>query len=358
MLWSKQFYHYVVRDWLEGDPLQPPPPTERAGRAQLRLEARLQRRHPIDAGHWEYPWFAAWDLAFHCVPMSLIDPDFAKHQLLLLTREWYMHPNGQIAGVRVGFRRRQSAGEGVGGVRIFQIERKMTGPRRDFLERVFQKLLLNFTWWVNRKDAEGRNVFQGGFLASTTSAYSTVARRCRPAVPRSVRRHDLDGRVLAEHAGDRARTRRRNAGLRGHRLEVLRALPLHRRRDEQDGREDYGFWDEEDGFYYDFLHCRAANAFRSRSARWSASSRCWRSRCSIRAARELPRLRETHAVVLANRPDLRRKRRAHEIAASAISGCSRSSARQAAWCASCARMLDEAEFLSRIRIAHSRGITL
>ncbi|HTU80673.1 MAG TPA: hypothetical protein VMF61_01000 [Candidatus Acidoferrales bacterium] len=165
MLWTKQSYHFVVAEWLNGDPLQPPPPPERKhGR-----DHDWQHLYSIDVismpDKWEYPWFAAWDLAFHVVTLALIDPEFAKHQLVLLTREWYMHPNGQLPAYEWNFGDVNPPVHAWAAHRIFQMEQKMYGTGdRVFLERVFQKLLLNFTWWVNRKDVEGNNVFQGGFL--------------------------------------------------------------------------------------------------------------------------------------------------------------------------------------------------
>ncbi|HEY5340589.1 MAG TPA: hypothetical protein VIK27_06150, partial [Candidatus Aquilonibacter sp.] len=165
LLWSKQFYHYNVRRWLAGDPLQPPPPPER-------LNGRNHEWIHFDSGEvmsmpdkWEYPWFAAWDLAFHTVAFALIDPHFAKSQLVLLAREWFMHPNGQLPAYEWAFDDVNPPVHAWAALRIYQIEQKEHG-RGDlaFLERVFQKLLLNFTWWVNRKDAQGNNVFQGGFL--------------------------------------------------------------------------------------------------------------------------------------------------------------------------------------------------
>ena len=114
---------------------------------------------------WEYPWYAAWDLAFHCVALALVDPDFAKEQLVLMTREWYMHPNGQLPAYEWAFGDVNPPVHAWAAWRVYKVEKKRCGKAdRKFLERVFQKLLLNFTWWVNRKDAEGRNVFQGGFL--------------------------------------------------------------------------------------------------------------------------------------------------------------------------------------------------
>jgi hypothetical protein len=164
LLWSKQTYLYVIRDWLEGDPATPPPPGHRLGRNR-----QWQHFHADDVlsmpDKWEYPWFAAWDLAFHCVPIALVDPGFAKYQLDLLTREWYMHPNGQLPAYEWAFDDVNPPVHAWATWQVYSREKKATGTGdRSFLERVFQKLLLNFTWWVNRKDAEGNNIFQGGFL--------------------------------------------------------------------------------------------------------------------------------------------------------------------------------------------------
>ena len=165
LLWSKQFYHYVVKEWLDGDPGQPPPPPERRqGRNHDWIH--LYNDDVISMPDtWEYPWFAAWDLAFHGVALSIVDAELAKRQLLLLVREWYMHPNGQLPAYEWAFDDVNPPVHAWAALRVYQIEKKRRG-RGDlaFLERVFHKLLLNFTWWVNRKDAEGMNVFQGGFL--------------------------------------------------------------------------------------------------------------------------------------------------------------------------------------------------
>jgi len=165
MLWNKQYYYYVVYDWLNGDAAGPPPPEDRKkGR-----NCKWTNIHSEDIlsvpDKWEYPWFAAWDLAFHTIPLAMIDPDFAKGQLLRLTREWYMHPNGQMPAYEWAFGDVNPPVHAWAAWRVYKIEEKMYG-RKDtiFLERVFQKLLLNFTWWVNRKDAKGNNVFEGGFL--------------------------------------------------------------------------------------------------------------------------------------------------------------------------------------------------
>jgi hypothetical protein len=166
MLWSKQYYHLNVNQWLCGDSAQPPPPSQRcSGR-----NSDWPHLHNSDVismpDKWEYPWYAAWDLAFHCIPLAMIDPDFAKEQLILLTREWYMHPNGQLPAYEWSFSDVNPPVHAWAAWRVYQIDRDQNGGKADvaFLERIFHKLLLNFTWWVNRKDVRGRNIFQGGFL--------------------------------------------------------------------------------------------------------------------------------------------------------------------------------------------------
>jgi hypothetical protein len=166
MLWSKQLYYYDVQQWLDGDPAQPAPPVER----------KNGRNH--EWGHinnsdilsmpdkWEYPWFAAWDLAFHCIPFAIVDAAFAKKQLQLLTKEWYMHPNGQLPAYEWAFGDVNPPVHAWATWRVYTIDQRNNDGKGDiaFLESVFHKLLLNFTWWVNRKDAEGNNIFEGGFL--------------------------------------------------------------------------------------------------------------------------------------------------------------------------------------------------
>ena len=166
LVWNKQYYHYNVYTWLKGDPGQPAPPAER----------RHGRNHDWDhlnnaevismPDKWEYPWYASWDLAFHALAFARFDPEFAKQQLVLMTREWYMHPNGALPAYEWAFGDVNPPVHAWAAWRVFQIDRKRRGDQGDlaFLERVFHKLLLNFTWWVNRKDAAGHNVFQGGFL--------------------------------------------------------------------------------------------------------------------------------------------------------------------------------------------------
>ena len=165
MLWTKQFYHYVADRWLDGDPEQPAPPAQRRhGR-----NSRWRHLHCEDIlsmpDKWEYPWFAAWDTAFHAVPLTMLDPAFAKKELERMTREWYMHPNGQLPAYEWAFDDVNPPVHAWASIRVYRIEQRLYGRADlDFVERVFQKLLLNFTWWVNRQDAEGKNVFQGGFL--------------------------------------------------------------------------------------------------------------------------------------------------------------------------------------------------
>jgi len=165
LLWNKQFYHYDVEKWLRGDFAQPEPPEERW------LGRNLDWRHLNNQDilsmpdKWEYPWYASWDLAFHCITLAMVDSRFAKHQLILLLREWYMHPSGQIPAYEWAFGDANPPVHAWAALRVFRIERRIRGQGDiPFLERVFHKLLINFTWWVNRKDRDGRNLFQGGFL--------------------------------------------------------------------------------------------------------------------------------------------------------------------------------------------------
>jgi hypothetical protein len=166
MLWSKQFYYYDIAQWLKGDPAQPPPPPQR----------KTGRNHEWTHLHnadiismpdtWEYPWYAAWDLAFHTIPIAMVDPEFAKKQLLLLTKEWYMQPNGQLPAYEWAFSDVNPPVHGWASWRVYKIDQKLQDGKGDrkFLEEVFLKLMLNFTWWVNKKDYNGNNIFQGGFL--------------------------------------------------------------------------------------------------------------------------------------------------------------------------------------------------
>jgi hypothetical protein len=165
LLWSKQFYFLDVPRWLDGDPNQPPPPPGRRGIRNADWHHLNNADIVLMPDSWEYPWYAAWDLAFHCIPMALVDPDFAKQQLLLLTRDWFMHPSGQLPAYEWNFSDVNPPVQAWAALKVYEIDRQVTGiDDIVFLERIMHKLMLNFTWWVNRKDSDGRNLFQGGFL--------------------------------------------------------------------------------------------------------------------------------------------------------------------------------------------------
>jgi hypothetical protein len=165
LMWSKQFYHYVVEQWLKGDPAMPPPPPQRlAGRNHNWIHVYNDDVLSMP-DKWEYPWFAAWDLAFHTIPFAMVDPDFAKHQLSLLLREWYQSPNGQLPAYEWEFSDVNPPVHPWACWRVYKIDAKLSGkPDPEFLESCFHKLLMNFTWWVNQKDSRGNNIFEGGFL--------------------------------------------------------------------------------------------------------------------------------------------------------------------------------------------------
>ena len=165
MTWSKQFYHYIVEQWLDGDPTQPPPPNERQVGRNSEWRHLYNERVMSMPDKWEFPWYASWDLAFHCLPLALVDPHFAKVQLDVIVREWYQHPNGHVPAYEWNFGDVNPPVLAWAAWRVFQIERKQTGQGdRAFLETIFHKMLITFTWWVNRKDSEDNNIFQGGFL--------------------------------------------------------------------------------------------------------------------------------------------------------------------------------------------------
>src|SRR5437588_3769555 len=165
LLWNKQFYHYIVEDWLDGDPGQPTPPEERNRGRNCGWRHLYNERVMSMPDKWEFPWYVSWDLAFHCLPLALIDVQFAKAQLELIVREWYQHPNGKIPAYEWNFDDVNPPVLAWAAWRVYQIERKQTGKGdRAFLETIFHKMLIAFTWWVNRKDSEGNNIFQGGFL--------------------------------------------------------------------------------------------------------------------------------------------------------------------------------------------------
>jgi Mannosylglycerate hydrolase MGH1-like glycoside hydrolase domain/Glycosyl hydrolase family 63 C-terminal domain len=255
MLWSKQFYHYDVRTWLEGDPAFPPPPPERwEGRNHAWVH--LYNDDVISMpDKWEYPWYAAWDLAFHCITLSLVDPDFAKDQLILLLREWYMHPNGQLPAYEWAFGDANPPVHAWAAWRVYKIEKRRRGVGdRKFLERVFHKLLLNFTWWVNRKDASGNNVFEGGFLGLDNIG---VFDRSKP-LPNGGRIEQSDGTswmamfclVMLSIAFELALEDPAYEDVASKFFEhfVYIADAMNNR-----GGKKLTLWDDEDGFYYDVL---------------------------------------------------------------------------------------------------------
>ncbi|HET9983654.1 MAG TPA: hypothetical protein VFQ38_08700, partial [Longimicrobiales bacterium] len=253
LLWTKQYYCFDLERWLAGDPNMPPPPPERR-RGRNREWRHLFNSEVLSMpDKWEYPWYAAWDLAFHCVPLALVDPDFAKQQLTLLTREWYMHPNGQLPAYEWAF------GDVNPPVHAWAVWRvyKMTGAvgKRDrlFLERAFQKLLLNFTWWVNRKDPDGNHLFSGGFLGLDNIG---IFDRSQP-LPGGGFLEQADGTawmaffcstmlaIALELAAEDAAYEDVAAKFFEHYLSIVEAIY---------NVGGVGLWDERDGFFYDHLH--------------------------------------------------------------------------------------------------------
>ena len=258
MLWSKQLYLYDVRRWLGGDPAQPAPPGSRTRNEDWRHLNAADILSMPDT--WEYPWFAAWDHAFHCTTFALIDPAFAKDQLVLLLREWYMHPNGQIPAYEWQFGDVNPPVHAWAAWRVFEMDRALTGvPDYAFLERVFHKLMLNFTWWVNRKDADGRNLFQGGFLGLDNIG---VFDRSAP-LPTGGTMDQADGtawmamyclnllRISLELAGQNRVYEDTATKFFEHFLYIAEAMAALG----QDGvtSRTEGLWSESDGFFYDAL---------------------------------------------------------------------------------------------------------
>ena len=258
LLWSKQFYHYVVEQWLAGDPAQPAPPAQRwQGRNH-------DWRHLYNADvismpdKWEYPWYAAWDLAFHCVPLALVDPDFAKEQLVLMLREWYMHPNGQVPAYEWALGDVNPPVHAWAAWRVYRTEKQTRGRGdRIFLEKVFHKLLLNFTWWVNRKDVEGNNIFEGGFLGLDNIGVFDRSSQ----LPDGSFIEQSDGTswmamytlnllaIALELASEDPAYEDVASKFWEHFIFIAHAM-------NNIGRDNVELWDEADGFYYDVLHTR------------------------------------------------------------------------------------------------------
>jgi Glycosyl hydrolase family 63 C-terminal domain len=255
MLWSKQFYHYVIKDWLEGDPGNPPPPPQRR-KGRNHEWTHLYNADVISMpDKWEYPWYAAWDLAFHCIPLALVDSDFAKEQLILMLREWYMHPNGQMPAYEWALGDVNPPVHAWAAWRVYKIDKKRNGKGdRAFLQRVFHKLMLNFTWWVNRKDAEGMNIFQGGFLGLDNIG---VFDRSAP-LPTGGYMEQSDGTswmamytlnllaIALELATEDPSYEDVASKFWEHFIYIAHAMS-HR------GDDSMGLWNEEDGFFYDVL---------------------------------------------------------------------------------------------------------
>jgi hypothetical protein len=257
MIWSKQFFYYDVNEWLAGDPAQPAPPANRK-HGRNRDWVHLNNADIVSMpDKWEYPWYAAWDLAFHCIPLALLDPEFAKNQLVLLTREWYMHPNGQMPAYEWAFGDVNPPVHAWASWRVFQIDRKRRGGSGDlaFLERVFHKLMLNFTWWVNRKDAEGRNVFQGGFLGldnigvfDRSSTLPTGGHIDQSDGTSWMAMYSLNMmRIALELAKHNSVYEDIATKFFEHFLGIAEAMT-------NIGEHGIGLWDDEDKFFYDVLH--------------------------------------------------------------------------------------------------------
>ena len=256
MLWSKQFFYYNVEQWLAGDPGMPPPSEFRAKGRNREWEHLFNFDIISMPDKWEYPWYAGWDLAFHTLPMALVDPDFSKRQLELMAREWYMHPNGQLPAYEWHFGDVNPPVHAWAAWRVYKIEAKERGkPDRDFLESIFHKLLLNFTWWVNKKDTEGKNVFQGGFLGLDNIS---VFDRSAP-LPTGGRIDQSDGtawmgfyclemlKISLELAQKNPVYQNSASKFFEHFLRIANAMTGNY-------RGGLSLWDEADGFFYDVLH--------------------------------------------------------------------------------------------------------
>ncbi|MBS1596825.1 MAG: glucosidase [Bacteroidetes bacterium] len=264
MLWSKQFYHYNVDKWLKGDPAEPAPPQERWG-GRNKDWRHLNNADIISMpDKWEYPWYAAWDLAFHCVTFALIDPAFAKQQLTILTHDWYMHPNGQLPAYEWAFSDVNPPVHAWAAWRVYEIEKKASGVGDTlFLETIFHKLIINFTWWVNRKDEEGNNIFEGGFLGMDNIG---IFNR-NDTLPNGAYLEESDGTSwmatyslnLMRISLELAKTNIAHEDLASkffeHFLYIAGAI-------ESMGGNKEGLWDEDDQFFYDALKFSDGSRFK------------------------------------------------------------------------------------------------
>jgi hypothetical protein len=250
LLWSKQFYHFAVLDWLQGDPAHPTPPPQRLTGRNYGWEHLYNRDVLSMPDNWEFPWYASWDLAFHTVALVDLDPHYAKEQLLLLLREWYMHPSGQIPAYEFAFGDVNPPVHAWAAWRVYKISAPFGQRDRAFLERVFQKLLINFTWWVNRKDVEGKQVFSGGFLGLDNIG---VFDRSQP----------ITGGGVLEQADGSAWMAFYCATMLSIAMELAHDDPIYEDvaskffehfvaiADAMNTLGGNGLWDEDDGFYYD-----------------------------------------------------------------------------------------------------------
>jgi hypothetical protein len=263
LLWSKQFYHYDIRRWLRGDLAGPEPPASHK-RGRNRGWTHLYNADILSVpDKWEFPWYAAWDLAFHCIPLALVDPTFAKEQLILLLREWYMHPNGQLPACEWNLADVNPPVHAWAAWRVYKIEQKHFGRSdRLFLERVFHKLLLNFTWWVNRKDATGNNVFQGGFLGlDNIGAFNrSEMAPAGGAVEQSdatswMGMYCLNMLVIALELA------RENPAYEDVASKFLEHFAYISRAMNNIGDQGIRLWDQADGFYYDILRLPDGRSF-------------------------------------------------------------------------------------------------
>src|SRR5438477_5047637 len=256
LLWNKQFYYYIVEEWLAGDPANPPPPPSRLSGRNSEWRNVYNERVMSMPDSWEFPWYASWDLAFHCIPLALIDPHFAKGQLETVVREWYQHPNGHVPACEWNFSDVNPPVLAWAAWRVFQIERRQTGKGdRAFLETIFHKMLLAFTWWVNRKDSKGRNIFEGGFLGlDNIGVFDRSA-----SFPDGTHLEQSDStswmgmfslnllRIAIELAMENHVYENIATKFFEHFLGIAAAM-------NNLGGKGIGLWDEEDEFYYDVLH--------------------------------------------------------------------------------------------------------
>lgn len=255
-LWSKQLYYFDVEQWLKGDPIGPTPPEARASLRNQGWEHLINFDIISMPDKWEYPWYAAWDLGFHCISLALLDADFAKRQLVLMTREWYMHPNGQLPAYEWNYNDVNPPVHAWAALRVYQFDAKFHGTAdKEFLKGIFHKLLLNFTWWINRKDQDGRNVFQGGFLGLDNIS---VFDRSKP-LPTGGHVSQSDGtawmafycvmmmKIALELAQDEPVYQDTATKFFEHFQRIATAMTAH-------GRKGCGLWNQEDQFFYDVLH--------------------------------------------------------------------------------------------------------